>query len=178
MSMRPSNNATSTASPVSMTRDQSNTRQISKSKPSQGHSRSSQSTSKSATTGSTRNNSNTPRRPRSMDYADPQQPQHRPHYNRSQSRNEASSGRSQQVNYTTRRAHFETVSDTASVASWNSPSKTANSDGGSHPAISFPLTSLGTRSTRSDSSTMILRREKINGVKKAIEGTNRYHQTP
>jgi hypothetical protein len=109
----------------------------------------------------------TARRYNSMDLAN-----HPPQYKRSQSRNSSPTQRSLQVNYTTRRAHFDTVSDTASsTSSGTSPTKTFNSDAGRYPGHTFQLTSPVTRSTRSnDSNGIILKRETINSVKKTIEG--------
>lgn len=113
-----------------------------------------------------------PRKYHSVDFGNHPQ-QHHPQYKRSQSRNTSPSR--ERVNYTTRRAHSDTVSDTASVTSTSSsPTKTVNSDGGGHFPLNFKLTSHGTRSTRStDSSGIIHTRETINSVKRAIEVLNK-----
>jgi len=148
-------------------------RSSSKNTPSHGTSRSTQSNNPPPPA-STRTTT-TPRRYNSLDLTSYQQSQQRPQYNRQQSRNSSPSHRSSQVAYKTRRAHFsDSVSDTASAASSStspSGSKTAISDEGRYPSMQFRMSSAGIQSTKSDSSGGVVRkRDKINNVKKVIDG--------
>lgn len=137
-----------------------------------------QSRSKPSSHGTPRSNPPTPRNPprrhNSMNLSSQHHSldQQRPQYSRQQSRNASPSQRSSYNSNprTVRRAHFDTSSDTASAASSStSPAKTVASD--SHPALSYRLTSPETKSSLSNTSSGIIRKtDKINSVKKAIEG--------
>lgn len=164
-----SSKAATMPSPSSKSRSKSSSRATSQSKPSHG-------TPRSGNTQSSGIARNPPRRHNSMSHIHDSSSQ----YSRQQSRNTSPSQRSPQVAFkqpltTPRRAHFETMSDTASAASSStSPSggrTVASEGGGTHPALSFRLTSPGTKSTLSNASSGILRKkDKIASVKKAIEG--------
>jgi hypothetical protein len=141
-----------------------------------------QSRSKPSSHGTPRSNPPTPRNPprrhNSMNLSSQHHSfdQQRLQNSRQQSRNTSPSPRSSPAYNTSssrssgRRAHFDTSSDTASAASSStSPAKTVASD--SHPALSYRLTSPETKSTLSNTSSGIVRKkDRINSVKKTIEG--------